>query len=95
MHRLRTLSTPALIAAVIAIDIALWTSVLPFEIWAHNAASAPHPSRDVLFGILAVNALFLLGMAMASAFTMELVRRGVSLGRFVRRFAPLKVRARL
>ncbi len=95
MHRLRTVSTPALIAAVIAIDIALWTSVLPFEIWAHNAATAPHPSRGVLFGILAVNALFLLGMAAASVVTVELVRRGVTLRRFVRRFAPLKIRVRL
>lgn len=85
--RIRTASTPAIAAAIAVIDILLWTSVIPFEIFAHKIVTAPHPSSFALIGILAVNGVFLAAMFSAGALTVELVRRGVTLKNLLSRYS--------
>ena len=80
-------STTIIAASVAAIDILLWSTVIPFEIFAHRIATAPHPSSFALVGILAVNGFFLACMFVAGALTVELVRRGVTLKRLFSRYS--------
>jgi membrane protease YdiL (CAAX protease family) len=85
--RIQTASTGAIAAAIAVLDILLWTSVIPFELFAHKMTVAPHPSSFVLIAILVVNALFLAAMFAAGTLTVELLRRGVTLKKLFSRYS--------
>ena len=69
--------TAALAAGVAAIDVGLWTGVVPFELFARHLTAA-HASPVVLIGVLVVNAGFIGLMTASTSATAELLRRGLS-----------------
>lgn len=86
-NRIQAASTAAIAATIIVLDILLWSSVIPFELFAHRVTLEPRPSPLTLIGILIVNAVFLAAMFAASALTVELVRRGVTLKKLFSRYS--------
>ena len=89
MHsKIQAASTTALAVSIAAIDILLWGSVIPFEIFAHRVAVARIRLPATLIGILAVNGFFVACMLVAGVLTVKLVHRGVTLKRLFGRYSP-------